>query len=191
MVLNANARTTTDRVVLPLARVLVRLGATPNWVTTTGLALTVVGAAVVLLGAPFAGGWVLAFGAATDAFDGAVARLRHSESMIGAFYDSVADRAADAVLLSVAAWLVRATPWLFATAMVALASALITSYMRAKAESLGWSATVGVIERPERVMLVIPGIALGGLWLVLPVLAIGGVVTVGQRGVAVLRQAGW
>ncbi len=190
MALNAYARSTTDRLVLPVARRLVRIGATPNWVTTAGLLLTTVGAAVVLAGRPILGGCVMALGVITDAFDGAVARLRHSESMIGAFYDSVADRASDAVLFSTAAWLVRDNPWLFGVAMLALAAALVTSYMRAKAESLGWNATVGLVERPERVILLVPGIGLGLLELALPLLAAGGVVTIVQRARAVLAQAG-
>jgi CDP-diacylglycerol--glycerol-3-phosphate 3-phosphatidyltransferase len=188
--LNAYARTATDRVVVPIARELVRMGATPNWLTTFGLALTVAGAAIVLSGQHFWGGWVLAFGVLTDAFDGAVARLRGSESPIGSFYDSVADRVSDAVLFSTAAWLIRDSPVLFGVAMVALAAALITSYMRAKAESLGWKAAVGVIERPERVIIIIPGIALDLLPIALTALAVGGVVTVAQRGRAVLQQAG-
>jgi CDP-diacylglycerol---glycerol-3-phosphate 3-phosphatidyltransferase len=188
--LNAYARSATERMVHPIARGLVRLGATPNWLTTIGLVLTAVGAAVVLQGRPGAGAVVLAVGAATDAFDGAVARLRHSESMLGAFYDSVSDRVSDAILFATAAWLVRGSAWLFAVAMVALTAALVTSYMRAKAESLGWNATVGLVERPERVMILIPAIGLGVLGPALLLLAIGGLVTVAQRGRAVLRQAG-
>ena len=78
---------------------------------------------------------------------------------------------------------------LFAVAIVALASAQITSYVRAKAESLGWDATVGIIERPERVIIIIASIGLGFLPLALWVLAVGGLITVAQRCVVVLRQA--
>lgn len=189
MALNAYARSTTDRVVLPVARWLVRMGATPNWVTTFGLLVTGIGATVVLSGLPVPGAWILALGALTDAFDGAIARLRRSESLIGSFYDSVADRVSDVILFATAAWLIRDEPLLFGVAMVALAAAFVTSYMRAKAESLGWNATVGIVERPERVIILIPGIGLDLLWLALPLLAVGGVVTVGQRIRAVLMQA--
>lgn len=188
MVINAYARTATDRLVVPVARSLVRLGVTANWLTFAGMAGTLAGALVVAVVSPFWGGWVLALSTAVDAFDGAVARLRGSQSQFGSFYDSVADRVSDAALFGAAAWLVRDDPLLFVLAVVALAAAQITSYVRAKAESLGWNATVGLLERPERVLILIPSIALGflpvGLWL----LAVGGVVTIGQRFAAVLGQ---
>lgn len=190
MALNAYARSATDRLVVPIARWLVGLGATPNWITTAGLVGTAAGCAIVLAGAPVPGGIVMAVAVLTDAFDGAVARERGTSSPLGAFYDSVADRVSDALLFSTAAWLVRDAPLLFGLAMIALAAAFTTSYIRAKAESLGWNATVGLVERPERVIILIPGIGLGLLWLALPLLAAGGCLTVAQRGRTVLRQAG-
>jgi CDP-diacylglycerol--glycerol-3-phosphate 3-phosphatidyltransferase len=131
----------------------------------------------------------MAFGVATDAFDGAVARLTQRASLLGSFYDSVADRVSDALLFATAAWLVRDDGMLFAVAMIAWTAAFTTSYMRAKAESLNWDATVGLVERPERVIILITAIGLDLLWLALPVLALGGLVTVAQRGRAVIGQA--
>lgn len=189
MALNAYARTATDRLIVPMARTLVRVGATPNWITTAGLLLTAVGAGIVLSGQHFWGGWVITFGVLTDAFDGAVARLRQCDTTLGSFYDSVADRVSDAILFATAAWLVTDRPLLFAVAMVALAAALVTSYMRAKAESLGWNATVGLVERPERVIILVPAMSLDWLAVGLPLLAVGGLITVAQRARAVLQQA--
>ena len=189
MALNAYARTATDRMVIPIATGLVRVGATPNWLTTFGLLLTITGVAVLLLGHHVAGTAVLVLGSGLDAFDGAVARLRGSASDLGAFYDSVSDRIADAVLLGAAAWLVRADPVLFGVAVVALAGALVTSYIRAKAEALGWTATVGILERAERVIILLIGFAFGLLPLALWVLAVGSLVTIGQRLRVVLEQA--
>ena len=189
MALNAYARTTTNRVVVPAARVLVRLGVTPNAMTTLGLVLTAAGTAILLAGWPIAGGLALTVGVAIDAFDGAVARLQHRETALGSFYDSVADRVSDGILFAAAAWLVVDRPLLFAVAMVAFTAAFLTSYMRAKAESLGCSATVGLVERPERLILLIPGLVFGWLAVALPLLAIGGIITVGQRARVVLRQA--
>lgn len=188
MVLNAYARTATDRVVLPIARGLVSAGATANWLTFTGMVLTLVGVAVVLGVGPRVGAAVLALATALDAFDGTVARLRGSSSPFGAFYDSVCDRVSDAALFGGLAWLVRDDPLLFVVAIVALAGAQITSYIRAKAESLGWDATVGVIERPERVIIVVLAVFFDLVPLALWVLALGALVTIGQRVVAVLRQ---
>jgi CDP-diacylglycerol--glycerol-3-phosphate 3-phosphatidyltransferase len=187
--LNAYARSATDRVVLPIARCMVRLGVTANWLTFAGLVGNAVGVAVILGGQAFLGAAVLSVACLTDAFDGTVARLRGSSSAFGSFYDSVADRGSDAIILGAAAWLVRDDPLLFAVAVVALAAAQLTSYIRAKAESLGWDATVGLIERPERLIIIIIGFGYGLLVPALWLLAVGGLVTIAQRFRAVLRQA--
>ena len=149
MVINAHARTATDRLVVPIGRSLARLGATPNGLTTFGVFATFAGAAVVLAGHHMAGALMLAVATATDALDGTVARLRGTASAWGSFYDSVSDRISDVVLFGAALWLVRDDATAFTVGVVALASALLTSYIRAKAESLGWTATVGLLERPR------------------------------------------
>ncbi len=189
MALNAYARALTDRIVNPIARGLVRLGATADTLTAAGLVLTAAAAAVVILVDARLGALVLALGSVLDAFDGAVARLRGTTSTFGAFYDSVADRVSDAIILGTAAWLVRDDPLLFTVAMVALGGAQVTSYIRAKAESLGWNATVGVLERAERVIIMVVGLALDLLAVALWILAIGAIVTIAQRWVVVRRQS--
>jgi len=186
--INAYARAVTDRLVVPIARGLVRIGVTPNWLTFFGLVTTLLGVVAVLRYGRV-GAFVLALGTATDAFDGSVARLRSSASRFGAFYDSVTDRVSDAAILGAAVWLVRDDPVLFGVAMVALAGAQLTSYVRAKAESLGWTATVGVIERPERMAIIVLGIGFDLLAPALWLLAIGSLVTVAQRLRTVLSQA--
>lgn len=188
--LNAHARTLTDRLVMPIARALARLGFTPNWLTFLGMTLTVLGVALVLVGLRVTGALVLAVGLLTDAFDGSVARVRGSASSFGAFYDSVADRVGDAVVFGGLAWLMLPDPLLFALVMVAFSTATLTSYIRAKAESLGWTATVGVLERAERMMIVVAGLLFDIVPLALAVLALGGVITVLQRVWTVWRQAG-
>lgn len=189
MVLNAYARPTTDRIVIPLGRGLVRLGATPNALTMFGLLATFVGAGIVVSGYHLAGAFVLAFATATDALDGTVARLTGQVTQMGAFYDSVSDRLSDIVLFATAIWLVRDDALLFAVGFVALAGALLTSYIRAKAESLGYDATVGLLERPERVMILITAIGLGLVVPAMWVLAIGSAITVAQRLHTVVEQA--
>ena len=189
MAINAYARAVTDRVVVPIAKGMVRVGFTPNWLTLFGLVATLVGVGLTLAVDPLFGAVVMAVGAATDALDGSVARLRGSSGPFGAFYDSVTDRISDAAIFGAAAWLVREDPLLFGVAIVALAAAQLTSYVRAKAESLGWDATVGVIERPERMLLMISAIGLGFVPVALWILAVGGLVTVAQRCVVVFRQA--
>ncbi len=189
MVLNAHARTAADRVVIPIGRSLVRLGATPNGLTTFGVLATFDGAGIAVSGRHLIGALVLAVATGADALDGTVARLRGRVTRWGSFYDSVSDRVSDVVLFGAAMWLVRASAVLFVVALVALGAALLTSYIRAKAESLGWEATVGLLERPERVIILIVGIGVGLVPLALWVLALGGTVTVAQRLRTVRQQA--
>lgn len=190
MALNAYARAAADRITIPLAKGLVAVGATANWMTCLGMVLAVAGAVVAASGQRFPGALVIAFGAVIDALDGGVARLRGTSGKLGAFYDSVADRIADAAIFGAVLWLMRDEPVLFVVALVALGLAQATSYMRARAESLGWTATVGVMERAERLVALLLGLAFPillpiALWL----LAVGGLVTVGQRLRVVMRQA--
>jgi CDP-diacylglycerol--glycerol-3-phosphate 3-phosphatidyltransferase len=189
MVLSSHARSLTDRLVDPIARVLVRLGCSANGLTTAGLVLNVAAVAVILGVDQRTGAVLLAIALVTDTFDGAVARLRGTTSTFGSFYDSAADRLTDGLILAAAAWLVRDSPLLFVVAMVALVGAQVTSYVRAKAESLGWSAAVGVLERAERVIILQLGFFFDVVPLALWILAVGAVVTIAQRWVAVLRQA--
>jgi CDP-diacylglycerol--glycerol-3-phosphate 3-phosphatidyltransferase len=189
VVINAHARTATDRLVVPIGRSLARLGATPDGLTAFGVVATLAGAAVVVAGHHFVGALVLAVATAADAFDGTVARLGDGATAWGAFFDSVSDRVSDVALFGAALWVVRTDAVLFIVALVALAAAMLTSYIRAKAESLGWEATVGLLERPERVIVLVAGIGFGLLPVALWVLAIGGAVTVVQRLRVVRRQA--
>lgn len=182
MALNAYVRWASDRVVDPLAAVAARTGLSPNALTVTGLAIVAAGSALVVVDLRLAGAVVLV-GSALDALDGAVARHTGRASTFGAFLDSVTDRLGDAAMLGAVAWAVRDTGWLVAAAFTAMVLALLTSYVRAKAESLGCSATVGIIERGERVVIVALGMLLGGPWLaaVLGLLVLGGLVTVVAR----------
>lgn len=190
MAVNAYFRASTDRVVIPIARGMARIGLTPNAITTVGLLGVFCGMGLLLNGHPVLGGWIVAVSTILDAFDGTVARLTDSQSEIGAFYDSVADRVADSTIFAACAWVARDEPIVFTLVMVAFAAALITSYIRAKAESLGWDATVGIIERPERVLIILPAVGYGYLAVGAWILALGGVITIGQRLWTVLKQAG-
>ena len=189
MVVSARGRSFTDRVVLPIGRLLVALGLTANSITVLGLLLVLAGMGVVLVGPDFPGAALAGFGSVLDALDGTVARLRGTSGQLGAFLDSVTDRVSDAAMFGVAAWLVREDPLLFALVIVALGAAQVTSYIRAKAEALGWDASTGLVERPERLLVLLAGLGLGFVEVAAWLLAVGGVVTVVQRWVAVVRQA--
>lgn len=189
MALNAYARAATDRLLTPVGRAMARIGLTANAMTVAGVVLTVAGVVVVLSGYHVGGAWVLAFATATDAFDGIVARERGTAGPFGAFLDSLSDRVGEALIFGMVAWLVRDDPLLFGLAVFVLGGAQITSYIRAKAESLGWDATVGVLEHAERVIIIILSIALSLVPLALWVLSVGVAITIVQRLRVVLRQA--
>lgn len=178
-----------DAIVPPVGRGLAAVGLTANALTLAGLVLTGAAAALLVSGRPVAGGWVLVGAGLSDTFDGAVARARGASGPLGAFYDSVSDRLSDGVILAAVAWHVRAEPRLFVLTVVALVAAQVTSYTRARAESLGAGCSVGLLERPERAILLMAGLVFTGLLeAVLWVLAVGAVVTVAQRVVHVRRQ---
>lgn len=172
-----------ERLTGPIGAGLARTPVTPNQLTTLGVVLTVVAAVLVGTGRPFVAGWVLVAGGLMDTFDGALARARGDTSPFGAFYDSVSDRLSDGIILVGIAWWVREDELLFALALVALVAAQVTSYIRAKAESIDLDCSVGLLERAERAVALMAGLVFHA-WLlgaVLVVLAAGGVVTVVQR----------
>ncbi len=190
MAIDSRARNAVRRLLDPVGAVLARAGVTANWLTAAGILLTGVAAVLVVKDRLTAAGFVLVAGSLADTLDGPVARARGTTSLAGSFYDSVADRVADGLILSAVAWAVREDPVLFAVTAVALVAAQVTSYIRAKAESLGVMCTIGMLERAERAIALILGLIFHR-WLLGPVLwllAIGGSVTVLQRMVHVVRK---
>jgi CDP-diacylglycerol--glycerol-3-phosphate 3-phosphatidyltransferase len=171
-----------ERVVGPFGRTLARLGVSPNALTTFGLLLTATAAVLVARGHYLAAGWVLVLGGAMDTFDGAVARESGRATPYGGFYDSVSDRISDGMILGAIAWSVADRPRLLLLTIVALVAAEVTSYVRARAESIDLDCSVGVLERAERALLIVLGLLVTPLLEpVLWVLAVGGIVTVVQR----------
>lgn len=188
------------RLVEPLATGLVAAGVRPNTITTLGLFGSIGAGALFAAGAIRSGGWMLAITAVFDVLDGIVARRTGTESRFGAFYDSTLDRVSDAALLGGLAifWAVAGpqhSPAMVGVCLVAITGAFLTSYTRARAEAIGLDAKVGVMQRPERVVLLAAPQALFGLalngWLlrgVVIVLALTAWITVIQR-VAYVRRA--
>ena len=189
MALRSNFSDGINRIVGPVGSVIARTGVTPNVLTTMGLVLTSVAALLVGTGRPVLAGWVLVFGGLMDTFDGAVARARNASTPFGGFYDSVTDRLADGIILGGIAWWVADEPVLFGLTIAALVAAEVTSYVRAKAEAIDLTCSIGVLERAERAILLMAGLIFhrfellqrSVLEFVLWVLAVGGVVTVVQR----------
>lgn len=159
-----------DRKTAPLGHALRRLGLTADVLTVLGLCWCA-GTAVAI----GAGAWPLAIvllivAGFHDLFDGAVAKATGTSSVRGAFFDSVSDRLADAMLFGGAAWYLAAhrEGTLVMLPFAILAVAFLVSYQRAKAESLGLAAKGGLMERAERMILL--GVALLTTAVFVPVL---------------------
>jgi CDP-diacylglycerol--glycerol-3-phosphate 3-phosphatidyltransferase len=145
----------------PIAHALHARGVSANAVTVAGLVITLAGATLVAPGLPAPALLVLLLGTLADTLDGQVARLGGGGTKLGAFLDSTFDRLSDAGL-SVAALIAavaHADALLFFSAIVALVAGSLVPYVRAKAESLGLSASVGLAPREARLVLMILGVA--------------------------------
>jgi CDP-diacylglycerol---glycerol-3-phosphate 3-phosphatidyltransferase len=143
----------------PLARTLLRAHVRPNHLTMVGLGVSILAACALGQGRLRVGAVLLALAGLCDFFDGSLARLANSVSAFGAFLDSVADRYSDlVVLLGVVLYYHRAadTTGVFLT-MGALVGTIMTSYTKARAQSIGVPCEIGLIERPERLIVLIAG----------------------------------
>jgi CDP-diacylglycerol--glycerol-3-phosphate 3-phosphatidyltransferase len=161
----------------PLVGLLARASVTPTAVSLTGLAFAL-GAGVLIAGGRLRTGAVcLILSSLCDMLDGQLARRRGRTSLFGAFLDSCLDRLSEgAVFLGLALYLgPRGAAWLVLV-IAALIGSMMVSYARARAEGLGLDCKVGVLERPERLVLLILALLVGGnglliLLLVLTLLA--------------------
>jgi len=163
-------RKTVDKSTEPIGRALQRAGVTADMLTATGLlSATGAGIAIAVGMFPLAIGLLILTGA-HDLFDGAVAKAAGTVSVRGAFFDSVTDRIADALLLGGVAWYLvsHGGGHIVLLPFAILAAAMLVSYERAKAESLGIPAKGGLMERAERMILL--GIALLSATILVPVL---------------------
>jgi CDP-diacylglycerol---glycerol-3-phosphate 3-phosphatidyltransferase len=184
----------------PVARLLLRIGLTPNAVTVIGAAGVSLGALIFYpLGELFWGTLIITLFVFSDLIDGLMARLGDQKSEIGGFLDSVFDRVQDsAVFLGLMLWFFGngGDYWIGVAAGVCLILGLLVSYIRARAESLGYDANTGIAERPERMVLTLVftgfvglGMSQTVLLIVLVLLAAASMVTVIQRITTVIRQA--
>jgi len=154
------------KVIDPFVKVLIKLGLTPNAVTTIGFVLNLGVAVIFIIGAEegnrgdltyvgWAGGLIL-FAGLFDMLDGQVARLGNMKSTFGALYDSVLDRYSELVMfLGICYYLVAHHYFLSSIfAFVALIGSMMVSYVRARAEGLGVEIKGGLMQRPERVVTI-------------------------------------
>jgi len=181
----------------PPGRALVRMGVSPDAVTLLGTA-GVVAASVGLVtrGHILAGTLVITACCLLDVLDGSMARARGHSTRFGALLDSTMDRVADGALFGCLVWwfLVSGQRGAAGAGLVCLVGGQIVSYVKARAEGLGFTCNVGIAERMERLILIgIGGLLTGfgvswGLPAITWLLAVLTVITVVQRIVHVRRQ---
>ena len=173
----------------PLARLLIALHVPPNAITLAGFCVAACAAWLIADGRLLVGGIVMLAGAAMDMLDGAVARLSGKASTFGAFFDSVMDRLGEAVVLfGLAVYFTRGgdAPGVY-LAFAALAASMMVSYLRARAEGLSIPGDVGLMGRPERVVVLGAALLVGYPFYGLGVIAVFGALTVLQRAWSVWR----
>ena len=153
----------------PPSRVLARSGVTANHLTFLGLALSLLAGFALAAGRYLPAALLMTVSGVCDMLDGAVARAGGGESRLGAFLDSTLDRIGESAIYVGSAWRVAAlagaaggagAPWALAASAapaLALATSLLVSYARARAEGLGAECRVGLMERTERMVLLILG----------------------------------
>ncbi|WP_277455648.1 phosphatidylinositol phosphate synthase [Janibacter sp. DB-40] len=199
--LNRYARATATRILTPVAKLLLRLGVSPDIVTIIGTLGVCLGALVFFpRGELLIGVLVITAFVFSDTVDGIMARQLDRSGTWGAFLDSTLDRMGDAAIFAgLAIWFFqggddRVMAWL---ALACLITGSLVSYARARAEGLGMRADVGIAERADRLVAALVTTGLVGLGLpevvlkvVLAVLAVASLVTVIQRVLVVRRQAG-
>ncbi|MGH2734208.1 MAG: CDP-alcohol phosphatidyltransferase family protein [Actinomycetota bacterium] len=194
--LNAKIRTMWDRGMRPVGSLIGRSGISPNAVTLVGLGVQAVSAGLILQDRLVGAGFVLIASALLDTVDGAVAKARGMTSKFGALLDSTTDRLADALVFLPVAWLYltaeayEGEEWVGALAMTAMVFSFCVSYVKARAEGLGFECNVGLIERAERLILMILGLVFTALLpVMLGVLAVASLWTFLQRVWHVRKQA--
>ncbi|MEM8906663.1 MAG: CDP-alcohol phosphatidyltransferase family protein [Bacteroidota bacterium] len=154
------------KAIQPLIELLIRLGITPNMITSAGLFLNFVAMSILIYGAEFGArddhsylgwaGFTILFAGLFDMIDGRLARVGKMAHPFGALYDSVLDRYSEMVMfLGICYYLVSHDYFLSSIfAFVAMIGSVMVSYTRARAEGLGVECSVGLMQRPERILLI-------------------------------------
>jgi CDP-diacylglycerol--glycerol-3-phosphate 3-phosphatidyltransferase len=181
----------------PIGQALARTPITPDMITVAGtVGVSASCLALFPIGWLFPGAAIATFFVFTDMLDGLLARMKGSSGPWGAFLDSAMDRIGDAAVFGgITIWFIRVDHLLAVVSLFCLACGLCVSYVKARAQSLGLNADVGLIERPERILIGLTSIGLSGLGVpyVLPIgmwaLAAGSAITLGQRMHAVYKDA--
>jgi len=179
------------RITIPVVRILSKSGITPNALTFINLALNVVAAYVIATGHFLLGGVLVLVAGLFDLLDGALARFTKQTTRFGAILDSVADRISEAAILcGLLIWYVpqEEASLEIVLIFVVLIGSFLVSYIRARAEGLGWQCQVGLFTRAERVIVLAIGLLINQIFIALCVLVIFVFITVVQRLVYLWKQ---
>lgn len=198
--LSITGRAGMSKITVPIARSLLKLGLTPDAMTIIGTVASVAAAVTLFpMGYLLAGALVIWLFVMFDMIDGAMARARGGGTRFGAVLDATCDRIADGAIFAGLGW------WavvhsdhkiLFVGLMICLVTSQVISYAKARAEASGLNGNGGLIERPERLIIILVGAGLSQLampWLVhvaVWALAAGSIVTVGQRMLSISNSPG-
>ncbi len=168
-----------------------RTGLTPNHLTLIGLAGNAAGAYLVSQGYLLAGGLLILAMGPVDALDGTLARLRGEPEKFGAFVDSVTDRWSELVIFLglLYYYIARGQTEYALLTFLAAAGSVMVSYTKARAESLGYDASVGWLSRLERYLVLAPSLVLALPQVGLAIIAVFANLTAVQRAAHVRRQA--
>lgn len=175
----------------PLGGFFNRLGLTPNMMTLVGLVGNTAGAIFLARGDMLTGGILVLVMTPIDALDGTMARLRGEASDFGAFVDSVSDRYAELIIYGGLLYHFLTVGDRLGGMLVfsAAAGSVLVSYVKARAEGLGYEAKVGLLTRAERYIVLAPSLLFNQLFIGLGIIAVFANVTALQRIWHVRRQA--
>ena len=189
---DGNFRKGVDKVLDPIGVLLSRIGVTANALTATGIVIAGIGSVFIGQGRLFLGFIFLILTGLPDALDGAVAKASGTSSVRGAFLDSVSDRVTDILLFCGIAWYLASNEpgRIMMLPVAVMGAAMLISYQRAKAESLGFDAKGGIMERAERFIVLALGLLISNILIpVLWVMLILTLITAIQRFIKVWNQA--
>ncbi|HDM09175.1 MAG TPA: CDP-alcohol phosphatidyltransferase family protein [Desulfobacteraceae bacterium] len=167
------------RIVTPVGNLFARIGVHPNVLSVMGLILSIVAGLFYAMGYFFGAGCVVILAGTCDVLDGLLARQTGKASRFGAFFDSTLDRFGEVFIFMGLAWYFSGggiffgqvlnpsshaqSPLAVVLIILCIAGSFMVSYTRARAEALGVDCKVGLMQRPERITLLIIGSLLGGI----------------------------
>ena len=172
------------RIINPLIKGMIKVGITPNFITTTGFLLNIVAARIFVYAAAYKpessltligwGGFIILFAGLFDMMDGRLARMGNMSSTFGALWDSTLDRYSELFTLFGIAIYFLLDGWIGSgvVTFLAMVGSVMVSYVRARAEGIGIECKVGFMQRPERVVVTSIGAIFCGIYANLWVLSV-------------------